>query len=167
LIQGNKTLTKHGPYYVDKKAKTFSIGIWPNVDEFTDGTTPALYNGEQNTLEEYYNDVFVDIVNETRFYQPTGNFSEKVFQAIQYMKPFILVAPPHTLEYVKSFGFKTFDEFWNESYDNEIIHIDRMTKILEVVDKINNTPIEELRVLYKKMIPILEHNLEVYKRMVK
>lgn len=166
LLNGNSVLSNHGPYYVDKKATEFATGIWPNINEFSEGVTPALYNGELNSLEEYYNDVFVDIVNETRFSQPTGNFSEKVFQAIQYMKPFVLVAPPNTLEYIKSFGFKTFDEFWDESYDNEINHTDRMAKILELIDRIIEMPIEELKELYKKMIPTLEHNLEVYNRMV-
>ena len=166
LQHGSTKINKHGPYYVDIKTDTFAKGIWPTAGGFKSGDTPALFNGEHNLLESYYNDSFVDIVNETRFAQPTANFSEKVFQAVQYMKPFILVAPPETLHYVKTFGFKTFSDFWDESYDDEHDHTIRMVKILKLIDNIIEMPIEELHQMYKKMSTILEHNLEVYNRMI-
>jgi hypothetical protein len=163
-------INKNGPFYVDEPATDaviiehpYFLEMWPKVNQYNNGVTPALFNSTATKLSDYYSDIFVDIVNETRFAQPTGNFSEKVFQSMQYLKPFILVAPPKTLEYVKTFGYRTFDEFWDESYDNEMDHGERMAKIFEVIEYINNKTIDELREIYVQMIPILEHNLKIFK----
>ena len=82
------------------------------------------------------------------------------------MKPFIVVGPPKTLAYVQSFGFRTFSEFWDESYDDELDHGERLAKIFAVIDEILRKPISELREIYYQMTPILEHNLDVYNRIL-
>lgn len=172
LQRGNAFIQDNSPLCVDEKANNSVVitdgynptSIWPIVKEYEQGTTPALHNGKRNTLEHYYNEIFLDVINETRYFQPTGNFSEKVFQAVQYMKPFVLVAPPKTLEYFKSLGFQTFDEFWDESYDDELDHEVRLAKIFTLLDSILDKPIEELRLMYIKMIPIFKHNLALYKQ---
>jgi hypothetical protein len=117
-----------------------------------------LIDGNNNALEEFYRDIFCDIVTESRFAQPTANYSEKVYQPMWYKKPFVLVAPPHTLKYLKEQGFKTFSDFWDESYDSIEDHQERMFKIIDVIDFINSKSIDELRQLYLHMGPILEHN---------
>jgi hypothetical protein len=70
----------------------------------------------------------------------------------------ILVAPPRTLEYLKTFGFKTFDRWWDESYDQEEDHEKRLMKIFDVIDFINSKSLEELKTIYEEMRGILEHN---------
>lgn len=164
LHNGCDLINKHGPYTIDVESDTLvSESMWPETETYSAGTSPALYNKERNTLEQYYRDAFVDIVTESRYGQPTGNFSEKVLQAIQYQKPFILVAPPYTLEYLKSYGFKTFSEFWDESYDTELDHGERLAKILYVIDDILSKPLTELRIMYEQMLPIVKYNLELFK----
>jgi hypothetical protein len=106
------------------------------------------------------------VIHETRFAQPTAKFSEKVFQAIQYQKPFIVVGPPKTLEYIRSLGFKTFNDFWDESYDDELHHGERLAKIFDVLEQIINTPTDELHNMYDNMRSILEHNLNKYKEFI-
>lgn len=165
LKNGTNFLNDNGPYIVDidSENKTPKLDTWPETADYQPGTGPALSNKNINSLEKYYRDIFVDIVTESRFGQPTGNFSEKVVQPIQYQKPFILVAPPYTLEYLKSYGFKTFSDFWDESYDTEMDHGERLAKILYIINDILDKPIEELREMYKQMIPIIKHNLETFK----
>lgn len=151
---------------VDISANEASNTMWPNANDYTPGETPALRNRVANSLSAVYINSFVDVINETRFAQPTANFSEKVFQAIQYQKPFIVVAPPKTLEYIRSLGFKTFNDFWDESYDLEIDHGERLSKIFDVLDNINNSSLEELRNMYDKMQSIVTHNLNRYKEFI-
>ena len=76
------------------------------------------------------------------------------------------MAPPKTLQYMREEGFQTFNEFWDESYDNITSHKDRMLAVFELIDKINNMSIEELRVIYNKMIPILNHNYNLIRTKV-
>lgn len=119
------------------------------------------FGDNKDRLKSVYEDVFCDIVNESRFAQPTANYSEKVYRAMYYKKPFIMVGPPHTLHYMKEQGFETFSEFWDESYDAMEDHESRLFAIFKLIDQINNTPITELRELYKKMLPVVEHNRKV------
>lgn len=110
-------------------------------------------------------DCFVCIVNETRFAQPTANVSEKVIEAINLRKPFIIVGPPHCLEYLRKLGFQTFLDFWDESYDQEENHSKRLEKIFNLIDCINKKSIDELNKLYKELIPKLDYNREVVKNL--
>jgi hypothetical protein len=169
LKRGTDYINETAPLCLDTPAKEavwinhpHHINMWPSADDYDAGMTPALFNGKRNTLETYYKDIFVDVVNETRFAQPTANFSEKVFQAIQYYKPFIVAGPPRTLEYVRSLGFLTFSEFWDESYDLVDHHGERLAKIFELIDWIENQSIEDLQAMYKSMLLVLEHNKNHY-----
>jgi len=112
-------------------------------------------------IERIYKDIFVDIVTESRFAQPTGNYSEKVYQAIYYKKPFVLAAPPNTLKNLREEGFKTFSDFWDESYDLEDLHSNRLIKIFKVIDYIDTKSIKELREIYKEMQNIVEYNFNL------
>ena len=109
-------------------------------------------------IEKYYKDIFCDIVTESRFAQPTPNYSEKVQQPMWYRKPFVLMAPPGTLKYLHEHGYKTFSDFWDESYDDCTNHEERLYKIFEVIKYIESKSIDELRDIYKAMKPILDHN---------
>lgn len=115
----------------------------------------------KNTFDE----CFVCIVNETRFAQPTANFSEKIIDAINYRKPFIVVAPPKTLEYIRKFGFKTFSDYWDESYDKIENHSDRMLAIFALIDEINSKSLAELNEINHDMQTLLEHNRKIIKQL--
>ena len=66
---------------------------------------------------EHYNESFCAIVNETRFAQATGILTEKIMNPMINCKPFIMIGPPGNLEYMRKWGFQTFGDFWDESYD--------------------------------------------------
>lgn len=118
-----------------------------------------------HSYEKTFDECFVCVINETRFAQPTGNFSEKVLHAINYSKPFILVAPPFTLEYIKKLGFKTFDRYWDESYDNIKNHSKRMLAIFNLIDYINSKSIKELNEIYTDMQEIIVHNHKMLQKL--
>jgi len=174
LKRGCEIIQERGPFCIDKHnaqpiivEDPYHIDIYPNVADITPGETPALYNRVANSLSSYYFEAFVDIINETRYAQPTANYSEKVYQAVQYMRPFILVGPPKTLEYIRSMGFQTFNEFWDESYDDELDHGERLAKIFTLINEIFAMPNEKQREMYEQMVPVLTHNLQRYKELIK
>ena len=122
--------------------------------------TPAATNSVNMELEKHYNESFCIVVSETRFAQHTANISEKTYQAIQYKKPFILIGPPKSLEYIKTLGFKTFSDFWDESYDQETDHELRLLKIFKLFESVNNLDYFQRRKLYEDMNYIVRHNFE-------
>jgi len=63
------------------------------------------------------NDAFWNIVTETVFYYDKLHLTEKIFKPIVSKQPFMLLAAPGNLAYLKNYGFKTFDSVIDESYD--------------------------------------------------
>ena len=118
-------------------------------------------------LETVYKECYCDIVAESRFTSPLGNISEKTIRPAMYKKPFVLVAPYKTLEYIKTLGFKTFSDFWDESYDDCENHEERLKKVLTLIDYIDNMSLNDLRLLLERMEPILDHNFENYKKIAR
>ena len=132
------------------------------VEDYTEVHIPGNISPQiTKTFFESYADCFCAIVTETRFAQPFANISEKTINAFRAMLPIIIVGPPRSLEYLRSFGFKTFDRWWDESYDLEEDHEKRMLMIMDLIDYIDSKSIEELNVMYQEMYPILEYNEKV------
>lgn len=170
MLLGLQFLNERAPFNLDLQIND-AIGLQPNtLIPLPNSTIEDNMSKEDldsnNALEKFYNDVFCDIVTESRFAQSTANYSEKVYFPMWYKKPFVLVAPPYTLKYLKEQGFQTFSEFWDESYDEIENHEKRMLKILELIDFINEKSLDELRDLYIKMLPILSHNYNLISKLL-
>ena len=118
---------------------------------------------QTNNFLDSYRECFCGVINETRYAQPFGYFSEKALTAMNCRLPIIMVAPPKTLEYLKTFGFKTFDKWWDESYDNEQDHQKRLYMILDLIDHIQSKSLDELKKIYDEMADTLEHNITIIK----
>lgn len=175
LMMSLSRLNANSPWCLDFKANRalkireaaahhYPNSVLSNLDEFYN---PVFQNRETPTLEPFYRQSFVDIVCESRYAQPTGNLSEKVLQSIHFMTPFVLVAPPHSLKYLKEFGFYTFDRWWSEDYDQEEDHIVRMEKIIDVIEYLHSLSWEEIYDIYYQMLPFLRHNYAMLSKVFK
>jgi hypothetical protein len=167
LSLGTILLDKNTPLNLDYNIKEpVQINKWDTQYTISeDSRVSATYLLKTlDNIATLHNKSFVSIVNESRFAQPTGNYSEKVLHSIFFKHPFILVAPPYTLKYIRETGLKTFGDFWDESYDEEPIHSVRMAKILKLIDYIGNKSIEELEQLRLEMEPVLRYNLGLLKK---
>jgi len=86
------------------------------------------------------------------------HLTEKIFKPIVLRQPFVLVGGIGSLEYLRSYGFKTFGSFWDESYD-EIENLDeRMQAIADIVNNIGAMSLNELESMRTGMQEILDHN---------
>jgi hypothetical protein len=65
--------------------------------------------------------------------------SEKGVKALRYYHPFIAVAGPLYLEMLKEKGFRTFDKYFDESYDKIFDHKDRMNAVSKLTADLNDT----------------------------
>jgi len=98
------------------------------------------------------------VVNETVFYDPKLHLTEKIFKPIVALRPFVLVAAPGNLAYLKSYGFKTFDQWIDESYDNEHDPEVRLDMIAEEITKLCAMSKQQLQQMHRDMLPVLIHN---------
>lgn len=108
-----------------------------------------------------YKDTFCSIVNLGSFGNIFATYDEKPLNSIKNWKPFVLVGPAGSLELMRNDGFKTFGDFWDESYDQETDPEKRLIKIFDVIEYIDKFSIEELQNMYKDMSSILKHNYKL------
>ena len=81
-----------------------------------------------------------------------------IFKPIVSKMPFILVGPAHNLKYLREYGFKTFDDWIDESYDDVEDPILRMKAVVESLNKLCSHSEQELYDMLQEMTPVLEHN---------
>lgn len=105
-----------------------------------------------------HNSHFLSIVSETLVKKDTIFFSEKTFKPIYMLQPFILVGSQYQLKKLKEMGYKTFDKYWSEEYDNCEHYMDRIDKIQEVLEYISTWSLEKCQEVYLSMEDILVHN---------
>lgn len=113
-----------------------------------------------NKLNYLYKDIFVDIVIEAHVEGNSFYPTEKIVRSILCKKPFIVIAPPFYLRYLKQMGFKTFSNYWSEAYD-DLGAKNRYFAILKLIDQLANTNKLELINMNSSMTEILEHNYQL------
>ena len=139
---------------------------------FESATLPRLFAGEANQLMHSYQlgnfaeaaDSMIYVPTETVYFGSRQHLTEKTFKAIALEMPFVLVAPHHSLEYLRSYGFQTFSPYIDESYDlieDPILRIEAVTAVLlEIQARSANAKIE----LQRNLLPIVEHNYNHFYR---
>jgi hypothetical protein len=87
---------------------------------------------------EDYNATDIEIVLETLFDDSRLHLTEKSLRPIAVGQPFILAGTHGSLEYLRSYGFITFNEIWDESYDLIKDPEERLTRIADLMRQIAN-----------------------------
>lgn len=100
----------------------------------------------------------VHIVLETLFETPKIHLTEKVFKPMVMSQPFFLLAGPGALGYLRRYGFQTFGESWDESYDDIPDPHERMSRIKLEIDRLAAMSEKEFNDLYKSTLPAIIHN---------
>jgi len=167
--------------------KNFQIGSAMHQQEAeTIASNPALYDlikilpisGPNNETVDFsssirnpiniplYQRFFCEIVCETNFTQ--GFFpTEKIWRPILYKTPFIVVGAPGFINHLKALGFKTFDNYWNETYDDISPSPDalpwswleqKFNNIENIISMLACKNNAELQEMYDSMQDILDHN---------
>lgn len=120
--------------------------------EFPNGVMSAA------TDFEFQRRAFWHVVAETVFYHKKLHLTEKIFKPIIARRPFLLVAAPGNLAYLRSYGFKTFDRWVDESYDTEQDDDKRIQMVVTELKKLCDMSREELYNMHAEMDEILDFN---------
>ena len=111
-------------------------------------------------VKHLYDSSLINIITETYFFSNVIHITEKTYKPIAFMQPFILVAASGSLKHVQDMGFKTFSEFWDESYDLETDHKIRFEKIISVIKFIASWTEEQRIEFTHKIKDIVEYNVK-------
>jgi hypothetical protein len=112
--------------------------------------------------KELFLDSCINIVTETSFIDNELFISEKILKPILMYQPFIVLGPYKILSHLKSYGFKTFSDFWNENYDTIENHEERLKTVIELINELNSKSIEDLNELYQKTKDICIYNRRLF-----
>jgi len=98
------------------------------------GDDHLLNNGlmQSRIPMDFYSRVNYITVSETLCIENKKHLTEKIFKPIAAGKPFVLAGGVNNLEYLRSYGFKTFGNIWNESYDNIVDPRERIDALFDL-----------------------------------
>lgn len=100
--------------------------------------------------QSWYDDTHYSLVVESWITGPTF-ITEKTFKAIQYGHPFLIFGVAKSLQLLKQYGFETYANLFDESYDDEPDYTLRMQKIIEQVDAFDASKLHTV-------MPTVSHN---------
>ena len=126
------------PLIIDTETPSRSLSASVNFDSLTS----ALFH----------------VVTETVYFQDKLHLTEKVFKPIVSKRPFFLVAAPGNLAYLKRYGFRTFDQWIDESYDLEPDHYIRIEKITAELNRLCAMDSQTLKNMHNEMQEVLDYN---------
>lgn len=93
----------------------------------------------------------IDVVLETLFDDTRIHLTEKTLRPIACGKPFIMVSTPGSLQYLRDYGFETFGEYIDESYDRITDPFDRLQCIVKLMRDISCLPTYKKNYLYQQL----------------
>ena len=138
----------------------FTNTIWRPVNilenYFSNNNTPSHYSADFTT--EDYEATDIEVVLETLFDDSRLHLTEKSLRPIACAQPFILAGTHGSLEYLHSYGFKTFSDIWDEGYDQIEDPFVRLQSIVNLMKHIAKWTPEERDNKMAKAQAIADYN---------
>jgi hypothetical protein len=124
-----------------------------------DGSADSIYNN--SVVAEHYEKSYFSLVTETGM-DHYLRVTEKTFKPIANYHPFIIIGCHGTLAYLRSLGYQTFPELFDESYDQETNIPKRLLMVVDQVEKFVNLSKEEKDKKYQQVHEKILHNANLF-----
>lgn len=135
-----------------------SIDNYSVQDQYLDSTAGENRNCAPTlSLLALQNQYLFETVFETMTRGSTFTPSEKTVRAMVAHKPTVTYAPAGFLHNMRLWGFETFHDLWDESYDS-LEGPPRYHAMLQIMQSVADMPIAEQIKLYQKAQPICKRN---------
>ena len=134
---------------IKKVSKTVHAGYIPKSGNFQ--------NYKHLPTTKYW----MEIVSETNYSNHKVFITEKIARPLVNQKPFIVFGDRYTLNELQNKGFKTFSNFWDESYDSLPTSKERIDAAVKVLKEIFQTYNWQSQ-LPKEMQEIVDFNYNHY-----
>jgi hypothetical protein len=132
---------------------------------FAEQSLPRNFKGETDhpmhscwlSLFDQSAESLLYLVTETVATGRRHHLTEKTFKPIAMGMPFVIVGTQGSLRYLRSYGFKTFGDLWDESYDDEpddSLRIEKIAQVLKLLDDLG----EYRQAIFDSAHDIIRHN---------
>jgi hypothetical protein len=139
---------------------------YPDIESvFAAQTLPINFEGETDhpmhscwlSLFDESAESLLYLVTETVAAGRRHHLTEKTFKPIALGMPFVIVGTRGSLKYLRSYGFRTFEGIWDESYDDaeDNVRIERIASLLRSLDEL---PVAAKQELFEQCREVIEHN---------
>jgi len=146
-------------YRKDFKTKLQNIKSMCQFSSFHEDTLSSDSSASYNSYDFTHTDF--SVVLETVF-DNRIHLTEKTLRPLACGHPFWLVAGPRSLEYLRSYGFKTFSPWIDESYDAIVESESRMDCIIQSMQTYALTTNRDKYRIRKKCLAIAEYNKKLF-----
>lgn len=145
-----------GEYYLNHEYKNQEFRPVNDLTQLPVNNYSATSSADYSSKD--YSQYWFDIVLETLYDDHRLHLTEKSLRPIACGKPFMLLATPGSLQYLRNYGFQTFGEYIDESYDQEPDPVKRMQKVIDVMKQLQMLRPEHKNWLNERIKTITEHN---------
>jgi hypothetical protein len=119
--------------------------IWSYRDKkLPNDTTISNPNYQRFFNSEWYDDTYFSTVLETSQHGPCWRPTDKTFKACAYYHPFLIIGQYHTLKRLKELGFETYNNIFNETYDDIEDFDTRLNIVIKNIDNFNKMPYDSI-----------------------
>ena len=139
---------------------------YPDIDSvFAEQSLPRNFEDETDhpmhscwlSLFDQSAESLLYLVTETVATGRRHHLTEKTFKPIALGMPFIIVGTQGSLKYLRSYGFRTFGDLWDESYDDEPDDSKRIEKIAHTLKLLDDLG-EYRQAIFDSAWDIVNHN---------
>jgi hypothetical protein len=104
----------------------------------------------------------IEVVLETLFDDQRWHLTEKSLRPIACGKPFVLMATAGSLQYLRQYGFQTFNGLIDETYDTVLDPADRLQAVIAEMKRISDLPTPQKHALWAELNKIARYNQELF-----
>tara|TARA_B100000287_G_scaffold433998_1_gene497199 strand:+ start:4832 stop:6154 length:1323 start_codon:yes stop_codon:yes gene_type:complete len=156
--------------FLDKLPIYLDAGDWNNpfpdeqVGHIKATSNSAIISeiGDSNPRKSHNNQCYFAICTETSF--SAARLTGAPIKTI-LLNPFLLFAGPGSLNILHSFGFKTFPNVFDESYDEIEDYVKRHKFLVNEVERICSLSEDEKHQLYLESIPTIKYNQKQFTKL--
>lgn len=143
---------------IDQNLSNWLAKNLPHSLESEQGSTYNSVAGWNDQHSRAFSDSYFYVASETYTHGPYKSLTEKVFKPLANYQPFLFLAYPGALQVLRDIGFKTFNGWIDESYDNEQDLVRRVNLISNEIKRLCSMSKEEIHNWYWSMNDVLTHN---------
>ena len=149
---------EHHHHYTQHVFKNKNLQITNFTLEHYLQPTSATATASADYVSKDYASTAIEVVLETLFDDDRLHLTEKTLRPIACGKPFMLAATPGSLQYLRDYGFETFAELIDESYDTITDSKHRLDAIVAEMKRIAALDADAKQILYTKLHEIAQRN---------
>jgi len=129
-------------------------------DKFKNNNFSHKFRQNLHMLEslELIQKSFCNVVIDDPVFSSVPRLTEKSFKPMMSMRPFLQLGAVGNLQWLRDKGFRTFGQWWDESYDTEPDHWRRIERVYLLAEWIDTLSVSDYQQMLQDMLPVLEHN---------